>query len=398
MESSESVNKRIKWQIFFMSILGLWPLQKDNFYRKFRVGYSLSQLIIVTVSMIYQFIINCSDIDDTFDSYLVLIFSILIFIKMYYTSTRREYLKQLLISSYQDWESMKDTEDIKLMVNNSELYNNISLLIFSFGFVSVILYDIQIVIFTDSSAKPILNDYSNKTIYKHQHKFLLPGSCIYDDVSKNLYYVVLINQMVQSFIIVAGLICSDAMFVLVTSHICGQFDILIKRMEKFCDNDYDFEINEHELIIIIQRHQHLIFLSNCLEIVYNKIILMQMGACLTSLSFAGVGLLMSINENDIIIAMRSVNTINFVILGSYIYAYPADNLSSKGDVMLNAIYCSYWYKIPIVHKNIIFMMMRLFITPYLTAGKFFNLTNESFMGILKTAFSYLSVLRLVTMK
>ncbi|XP_057333838.1 odorant receptor 4-like isoform X1 [Microplitis mediator] len=397
MKSNENVNDRFKLQRFFTSILGLWPLQKDDFYRKFRIGYSLSQMIIVTVSVIYQFIINCGGIDDTLDSYFLLIYSILIFIKIFYTSTCRDYLKRIIISSYQDWESIKNTEDIEVMVNNSAIYNNVSLLIYSCGLITQILYDGKIIFFTDSSAVPTLDHQSNRTVYKYQHKFLLPSSCIFNNVSKSLYYVILINEMVQSFIIAVGDICTDAMFLSITAHICGQFDILIKRMDKFCDNNYNFEVKNHELTMIIQRHQHLIFLSNCLEIVYNKVILMQMGVCLTSLSVAGVTLLLSINKNDIITAMRSVSTINFVILESYIYAYPADTLSRKGDIMLRAIY-SYWYKFPNVNKNIVFITMRLCIAPYLTVGKFFNLTNDSFMSVIKTAFSYLSVLRLFIIK
>ncbi|XP_057333652.1 uncharacterized protein LOC130672896 [Microplitis mediator] len=397
MQSNENINERFKWQRFFMLIFGLWPLQRDDFYRKFSVGYSLCQMIITTVSVVYKLIINCGDIDDTLLSYCMLIYSILVFIKIFYTSIRRDYLKRLLISSYQDWESIKNADDIELMVNNSAIYNNVSLLIYSSGLISVILYDIKMIFFTDSSAIPILDHYINETVHKNQHKFLLPSSCIFNNVSKNLYYVILINQMVQSYILVVGGSCSNAMFVSITGHICGQFDILIKRMDEFCKNSYNFEVKNHELMTIIQRHQHLMFLSNYLEIVYNKVILMQMGVCLTSLSVAGVALLLAMDEKDIITAMRSVCTMNFIILESYIYAYIADTLSGKGDIMLRAIY-SYWYKIPIINKNIVFITMRLCIAPYLTVGKFFILTNDSFMGVIKTAFSYLSVLRLFIIK
>nr|WGO81785.1 olfactory receptor 111 [Microplitis mediator] len=393
MKSVENINERFKWQRFFISMFGLWPLQRDNFYRKFRIGYYLCQLIILTVSVVYKLTINCGDVDDTLLSYLLLIGSIMIFIKIFYASTHRDYLKRLLISSYQDWESIKNADYIELMVNNSAIYNSVSLIICSSGLISIILYDIKIIFFTDSSAVPILDHYSNKTVYKDQLQFLLPSSCIYNNVSKNLYYVILVNQMVQSYIIIAGGSCSSAMFILVTGHICGQFDILIKRMDKFCDNNYNFEVKNHELTTIIQRHQHLIFLSDSLEIVYNKVILTQMAGCLTSLSISGIVLLLSINEKDIITTMRSACIMNLIILESYIFAYMADTLSGKGDIMLRTIY-SYWYKIPIINKNIAVITMRLCVAPYLTVGKFFNLTNESFMDIIKTAFSYLSVLRL----
>ncbi|XP_057333651.1 uncharacterized protein LOC130672895 [Microplitis mediator] len=397
MQSNENINERFKWHRFFMSIFGLWPLQRDDLYRKFSVGYSLCQMIITTVSVVYKFIINCGDIDDTLISYCMLMYSILVFIKIFYTSIGRDYLKRLLISSSQDWESIKNADYIELMVNNSATYNTVSFLICSSSLISIILYDIKIIFFTDSSSVPILDHQSNRTVYKDQLQFLLPSSCIFNNVSKNLYYVILINQMVQSYIIIVGGSCSNAMFVSITGHISGQFDILIKRMDEFCKNSYNFEVKNHELMMIIRRHQHLIFLSNCLEIVYNKVIFMQMGVCLTSISVTGVALLLAIDKKDIITAMRSVCTMNFIILESYIYAYIADTLSGKGDIMLRAIY-SYWYKIPIINKNVVFITMRLCIAPYLTVGKFFNLTKESFMDIIKTAFSYLSVLRLFIIK
>lgn len=102
------------------------------------------------------------------------------------------------------------------------------------------------------------------------------------------------------------------------------------------------------------------------------------------------------NDNNMVNIIKSASVMNFMLFESYLYTYPADNLANRAELMLRAIYSSYWYKMPhSITKNLIFVMMRINLPPFLTCGKFFYMTRRSYMDVIKTAASYLSVLRIM---
>jgi len=62
----------------------------------------------------------------------------------------------------------------------------------------------------------------------------------------------------------------------------------------------------------------------------------------------------------------------------------------------HSIYSSNWYCFPLkLMKNVLFVMMRSQQPVQLLAGRFFVITIETYMTILKSSLSYLSVLRIM---
>ena len=84
-----------------------------------------------------------------------------------------------------------------------------------------------------------------------------------------------------------------------------------------------------------------------------------------------------------------------MITESFVYGYASDYLLTQSESIVQAVYSSAWYDLENrVKKDIIFVMMRAQTPLYITAGKFFYVTRNTIIQLLKTAFSYLSVLRL----
>lgn len=109
-----------------------------------------------------------------------------------------------------------------------------------------------------------------------------------------------------------------------------------------------------------------------------------------------MSLILSVNDKNTVNFIKSICIMNFMLFESYLYTYPADNLANRAESMLRAIYSSNWYDMPPhVTKNLVFMMMRINLPPYLTCGKFFYMTRRSYMDVIKTSASYLSVLRIM---
>lgn len=91
----------------------------------------------------------------------------------------------------------------------------------------------------------------------------------------------------------------------------------------------------------------------------------------------------------------------FVILATlmiqlFSYSYVGNYLKSQMDGIGYSLYSCSWYGLPTnIAKNIIFVIQKAQVPVYLTAGKFFVINLQTYMSILKTSMSYLSVLRVM---
>ncbi|KAL0111051.1 hypothetical protein PUN28_012799 [Cardiocondyla obscurior] len=82
-----------------------------------------------------------------------------------------------------------------------------------------------------------------------------------------------------------------------------------------------------------------------------------------------------------------------VNLEAFILCFSGEYLSSKSKCINQAAYNSFWYKLKPTESKIIFLLiMRSQKELTMTAGKFVDLSLESFTSILKASASYVSVL------
>lgn len=105
---------------------------------------------------------------------------------------------------------------------------------------------------------------------------------------------------------------------------------------------------------------------------------------------------MTLEENNYVGAIKNIVVIQFMLLQTFMYSYVGENLQCQGDDIITSLYGSSWYELPNhLSRNLIFVMMRSNVPLQLTAGKFFSMTRATFMDVIKTSASYLSVLRIM---
>ena len=85
-----------------------------------------------------------------------------------------------------------------------------------------------------------------------------------------------------------------------------------------------------------------------------------------------------------------------LLIQLFAYSYVGEYLKTQTESVGNSVYFCTWYDMPKnVSKDIIFIIMKSQRPVLLTAGKFFVINMETYMSILKTSMSYLSVLRVM---
>ena len=94
--------------------------------------------------------------------------------------------------------------------------------------------------------------------------------------------------------------------------------------------------------------------------------------------------------------IKSFIVLSTLLVQLFAYSYVGEYLKRQMEGIGDSAYFSIWYDIPkSVAKDIIYVIMRTQDPVFLKAGKFFIVNMETYMSIIKTSMSYLSVLRVM---
>ncbi|XP_063992721.1 uncharacterized protein LOC135170647 [Diachasmimorpha longicaudata] len=374
-----------------LTIYGVWPLSDDTIFLKTRIAFAVGQMIYLAIIAIIKMIVRCGSSEDMVDTFLMLVVSILVGSKCILLYVHRNQLGSVVVSSAKDWDMTKSESYRKMMSERANFCQIVTKLFYSLGMFVLLVYVVKVMVLDviNVTESPVNGtDISQKN-------YLLPGGCIFDGYGNSVYYFVVINQALQLSVTCSINLGGDAFYVAMTLHLCEQCEILKLKFKKFGRYD-SLEKNRRHLNCLIARHQDLMGRAETLEDVYNEIILMQMLMSVLLISVGGFSFLVSLNDGDIIGATKNICIMQFMLTQSYIYTFPADDLKEQADGLLCALYSSQWCDMPTnIMKDMVFMMMRISVPPYYTAGKFFYMTRQSYMTVVKTAASYLSVLRIM---
>lgn len=111
---------------------------------------------------------------------------------------------------------------------------------------------------------------------------------------------------------------------------------------------------------------------------------------------AGFQLILALKVNDVTMMIKSFMVLIAFLSQITMYCIIGDHLKSQMEDVGAVIYQSAWYNFPVkLMRNLIFIFMRSQSPVQLHAGRFIVINLETYMSILKTSISYLSVLRVM---
>ncbi|XP_011065384.1 PREDICTED: odorant receptor 49b-like [Acromyrmex echinatior] len=109
----------------------------------------------------------------------------------------------------------------------------------------------------------------------------------------------------------------------------------------------------------------------------------------------GFQFIIALTTNDYGMMSKSFLVLSAFLIQLTLYSVVGDYLKTKMEEVAQSVYHSFWYDLPIkVTKNIVFIMMWTQLPIKLQAG-YFVVDLGTYMSILKTSISYLSVLRVM---
>ncbi|XP_018310965.1 odorant receptor 85b-like [Mycetomoellerius zeteki] len=318
--------------------------------------------------------------EDPIDTYVVASSAMLGIVKLTMLQIQRSTLSINLCSAIQDWCDIKDARSREIMIQYARTARIISLSLFYCGFVSLTFYLLRLLPFINATA-------DGRT-------FVLPMTCLFESVSNLQYVLITFYQVIQLFVTYAGNCCTEGIFVGITMHLCGQFELL---MNDFHQIDHKYKRKGSSIIEeFVVRHRKLLKLTETVEDSYSIIILTQIFTSAILICITGFGLIVSWHIHDIVMTVKSIVIMIVMLMQCFLYSYAGDNLRDQSEGLSFALYNSNWCDFSSNDiRDLAFIMIKTNIPIRLTAGKFFYVTRATFTDILKTAVSYLSALRVM---
>lgn len=113
-------------------------------------------------------------------------------------------------------------------------------------------------------------------------------------------------------------------------------------------------------------------------------------------TFSGFQFILALKMNDVVLMGKSCMVLCTFLTQLTVYSFVGDYLKSQMEEVGLFLYQSTWYDLPAkLARNLIFIIMRTRSPVKLQAGNFIVVNLATYMSILKTSISYLSVLRVM---
>ncbi|XP_071558438.1 odorant receptor 4-like [Temnothorax nylanderi] len=210
------------------------------------------------------------------------------------------------------------------------------------------------------------------------------------------YEIVFLMQFFSGFVkcTVTTAVCGLAgLFVM---HICAQLEILMALMNNLV-NEREFKNVNERLFATIVKHQ--IKTRNFLQLVQSTIqytSLLEVIGCTIILCLIGYFVIMEWEDNNAVALCSYLVGLTSITFNIFIFCFIGEQLSSKGEKVALTACTLEWYRLPDTKARSLILIMVMSNSPTkLRGGKFIDLSFRTFGNVVKTAVTYLNLLRSV---
>ncbi|XP_025265699.1 odorant receptor 13a-like [Camponotus floridanus] len=375
--------KLITWPI------GVWPLQVYDIYSLLRciLGTFCASLVVILPSM--EIYMGCTDVEQNIDCLMIICCGFLGALKITWF---RIYANSLIInynSALNDYLTIDNTKDRDIMRKHAFVGRILCSSLLILTYCCCLIYGII----------PILNyDISNRINITNEDMILeyaLPSRCAlkYFNFPSSMYKIFCLIETVVMILASTTNLGNDALFLNITLHICGQVNILRIRFINFdviSPRIYD------RFNVLVERHRYLITLARELANLISFVLLIELFIISILLCIMGFQFIYALKINNTVMMGKSLVVQMLFLTQLTLYSFIGNYLKSQMEEIGLSIYQSAWYSFPKkLARNVIFILLQTKYPVALQAGNFIIVNLSTYVSILKSSFSYLSVLRII---
>ncbi|XP_011702895.1 PREDICTED: odorant receptor 4-like [Wasmannia auropunctata] len=380
----------------FMQILGLWPLQKKTIFTIIHWSVMIFLLFTPLCFMYLEFIGSHNDSGRHMDATVYTVLTGALNLNYVYIAGKRDKLAKNINAAITDWLSAKSDEKSYKIMKKQAFESRLWTLIMLYSaatccglyVLSVVFANLIDVFLPDETV-----NVSNGSVSARERTFIIPYGDLVNEITSLQYAIVTAFHAFQLTVICTMQSVSDAFYISITLHLTGQLKVLTEKFKMFASNK-DTQVNRKQFISLINRHCELMEYSQNVEETFSINILYKFVGATLLLALLGLRILICLKSGDYVASTRTTLLMNYVILESLVYCYGGDFIQKGSQDIFHAMFMTSWFTLPATFmKDVNFAMMRSRYPFRLTGGKFFYVNCEAIGYILKTAGSYVSVLR-----
>ncbi|CAL1673616.1 unnamed protein product [Lasius platythorax] len=368
--------------------IGVWPLQVYNFYSLLRSVLGICWTGIAVILPIIELYMGCTNAEQNVDCLMLTCCGTLGILKIIWFRIYANNLTNNYNSALNDYLTIENMEERATMRKHAFIGRIIFCPLMCFSYFSCIMY--ALTPFMDYDEKN--QNITNEDIVL---EYPFPSRCSieYFHAPTSMYKILVIIEAFAMIVMASANAGNDALFLNITLHICGQVKILRTHFVKF---DVTRPQVYDRFNALIQRHIYLIRLARELADTINFILLIQLFFITILLCIMGFQFLIALKIRDTAMMTQSVMVQTAFLIQLMMYTFIGNYLKLQMEEIAFSIYQSAWYDFPAkIMKNIIFIFMQTESPVTFQAGNFITVNLSTLVSILKTSFSYLSVLRIM---
>ncbi|XP_071651666.1 uncharacterized protein [Temnothorax longispinosus] len=401
------------------SLAGQWPYQRPK-TRLLCVGLVTLSTFSMNVPQMARFVTCDKDLQCIFETMTSFMLATMSLVKLYTCYLNRYKMKELTDHLFVDWNALETSEEHKIMTKYAKNGRRYSLGYSLYCFVALCLFlsmslipQVLDVVLPLNKSRPILLTY--------------PGYYFVDE--REYFFYIFLHAVVAWEIAITGLVAHDCIFVTYVEHVCSMFAIVGFRFEHlFCnqcnnqvktidtDNTNDtpckrvaFIVHAHREALRISRktrrkiRQKFKWLSRILlvchryaqllEDTFNVPFAMQILIVTIGMSITLLQMMQQNDSSNFLETMRYALYVIGELIHLFFLSFEGQKLIDHSLQIRDKMYNSCWYKVSIKsQKLIILVMIRGLRLSFLSAGKVYIFSLESFTTVLQTSMSYCTVL------
>ncbi|XP_070517751.1 odorant receptor 4-like [Cardiocondyla obscurior] len=378
---------------FVFRLLGIWPYARTNS----RLSETLETAVLIVVSYV---ILTCELVPAIL--YVVIVqkktrarlkviattlFTIITMFKYSQLILNRNRMKNYLAQVEDDWRNIADKRDHDIMINEARIGRRLVIICAIFMYSSGVSFRTIIPL---SYGKIVTEQ--NTTI----RLLSCPGHFILFDVQLSpAYEIVFVMQLFSGFIkcsITTAIYGFTSLFVM---HICAQMEMLIILMNNLVNKKELKNVNEKLAAVV----NYQIKIRNFLQMIQNSIqyaSLLEILGCTIIVCLLGYFVIMEWEDNNAVALCSYLVGLTSISFNIFLFCFIGEQLSKKAEKVALTACTLEWYRLPdIKARSLILIMIISNSSIKLKGGKFIDLSFKTFGNVVKTAVTYLNLLRAI---
>ncbi|XP_017875835.1 odorant receptor 82a-like [Ceratina calcarata] len=370
----------LSWSKRLLSLSGLWPNNRSDV----RFFIYITYIVIFTWLEIVTLLQNMHDLEKTLKNITLSFPTILIVLKAVMFRLNMHMTLPLLAAVKKDVDQglHRSPEERQTVV-----WYNVAATLFSTSS-ALSLFFVPMLFYSKPIIGCLLSKYINCSL---PYELPLKVNNVYEVTEMRMYVLFCIYLIPVSMVLTIGATGADSLLVTLTFHLCSQLSILAQRVRNIST---DSKIYYPEMRILVERHTELLRLAEILAETFSSLMFIQTIGLIFSLCIVVYQLLTTSESGE------DMNTVHFVIyscaviLLAFCYCFLGECLINESNEIQLACYFVNWYNLPEKFtRSLTFIIARSQKPSYLTAGKFYVFSLETFGIIVKASMAYLSVLK-----